>query len=74
MHVAGEQGDYIVRGAQPLGVLAVILLEPLCDDGLTAWNYFDAALDPLMKAPRSYVSRSRASRRRSPSRPASFRN
>ncbi|HEV8411892.1 MAG TPA: M14 family metallopeptidase [Gemmatimonadaceae bacterium] len=51
MHVAGDQGDYIVRGAQPLGVLAVILLEPLCDDGLTAWNYFDAALDPLMKSP-----------------------
>ncbi len=49
-HVTGEQGDYIVRGAQPLGVLAVILLEPLCDDGLTAWNYFDAALEPLMKS------------------------
>ena len=52
MHVTGEQGDYIVRGAQPLGACSpVILLEPLCDDGLTAWNYFDAALDPLMKSP-----------------------
>lgn len=49
-HVIGEPGDYIVRGAQPLGVLSVILLEPMCDDGLTAWNYFDAALDPLMKS------------------------
>jgi hypothetical protein len=48
-HVVGEAGDYIVRGAQPLGVLAVILLEPQCDDGLTTWNYFDAALEGLMK-------------------------
>ncbi len=49
-HVVGEPGDYIVRGAQPLGVLSVILLEPMCDDGLTAWNYFDLALDPMMKS------------------------
>lgn len=49
-HVTGEPGDYIVRGAQPLGVLSVILLEPMCDDGLAAWNYFDAALDPMMKS------------------------
>jgi hypothetical protein len=48
-HVVGEAGDYVVRGAQPLGVLSVILLEPLCDDGLTAWNYFDAALEPMTK-------------------------
>jgi hypothetical protein len=48
-HVVGEPGDYIVRGAQPLGVLSVILLEPMCDDGLAAWNYFDAALEALMK-------------------------
>ncbi len=48
-HVMGEPGDFIVRGAQPLGILSVILLEPMCDDGLAAWNYFDAALDPLMK-------------------------
>jgi hypothetical protein len=49
-HVTGEPGDFIVRGAQPLGVLSVILLEPMCDDGLTAWNYFDAALEPMMKS------------------------
>ena len=49
-HVTGDAGDYIVRGAQPLGVLSVILLEPMCDDGLTAWNYFDAALEPMMKS------------------------
>jgi hypothetical protein len=50
-HVEGEPGDYIVRGTQPLGVLAVILLEPQCDDGLTTWDFFNAALEPLMKAP-----------------------
>jgi hypothetical protein len=49
-HVFGEPGDLIVRGAQPLGVLSVILLEPMCDDGLAAWNYFDAALEPMMKS------------------------
>ena len=49
-HVTGAAGDYIVRGAQPLGVLSVILLEPMCDDGLAAWNYFDAALAPMMKS------------------------
>ena len=47
--LVGEPGDYLVRGSQPLGILAVILLEPLCDDGLTAWNFFDAALESLMK-------------------------
>jgi hypothetical protein len=47
--VVGEPGDYVVRGSQPLGILAVILLEPMCDDGLTAWNFFDAALESLMK-------------------------
>ena len=49
-HVTGEAGDYVVRGAQPLGVLSVLLLEPMCDDGLAAWNYFDAALAPMMKS------------------------
>ncbi len=48
--LVGEPGDYLVRGSQPLGVLAAILLEPLCDDGLTAWNFFDAALESLMKS------------------------
>jgi hypothetical protein len=49
--LAGEPGDYIVRSAQPLGVLSVILLEPQCDDGLVAWDFFNAVLDPLMKLP-----------------------
>jgi hypothetical protein len=50
-HVIGEAGDLLVRTAQPLGVLAAILLEPQCDDGLTTWNFFDAALEPLMRTP-----------------------
>jgi len=50
-HLIGEAGDYVVRASQPLGVLAAILLEPQCDDGLTAWNFFDAALEPLMRIP-----------------------
>ena len=48
--VVGEPGDYVVRSSQQLGVLAAILLEPQCDDGLTAWNFFDAALDALMRS------------------------
>jgi hypothetical protein len=39
--VNAPAGAYVVRTAQNLGVLAVILLEPECDDGLTTWNFFD---------------------------------
>ena len=35
---------YVIRTAQPLGVLAVQLLDPQADDGLVTWNFFDAAL------------------------------
>lgn len=34
-------GTIIVRCDQPLGKLAAYLLEPLSEDGLTTWNYFD---------------------------------
>jgi len=34
-------GTVLVRTAQPLGELAVYLLEPESDDGLMAWNFFD---------------------------------
>ena len=37
-------GTYIVGTDQPLGVVAVYLLEPQSDDGLVTWNFFDAAL------------------------------
>jgi hypothetical protein len=35
-------GSFIVSTAQPLGVLAVYLLEPESDDGFTDWNFFDS--------------------------------
>ena len=37
-------GTVVVRTGQPLGNLIVYLLEPECEDGLTAWNYFDEQL------------------------------
>ena len=44
-------GDfYLVRTAQPLGVLAMELLEPQSDDGLVTWNFFDLSLDEMMKS------------------------
>ncbi len=39
-----EAGSFVVDTAQPLGQLAAYLLEPLCEDGLTTWNFFDAGL------------------------------
>jgi hypothetical protein len=39
-------GSFIVDTAQPLGPLAVYLLEPQSDDGLVTWNYFDSELKP----------------------------
>jgi len=39
----------VVRTSQPLGVLAMMLLEPQSDDGLTTWNFFDSQLDEAMK-------------------------
>ena len=39
-------GAYFVRIDQPLGLLAVYLLEPQSDDGLVTWNYFDRELRP----------------------------
>ena len=35
-------GSYIVRPAQPRGLLSVYLLEPESDDGLVDWNFFDS--------------------------------
>lgn len=37
-------GAFFVPTDQPLGVFASYLLEPLAEDGLTAWNFFDDAL------------------------------
>ncbi|MCZ6651803.1 MAG: DPP IV N-terminal domain-containing protein [Planctomycetota bacterium] len=39
-----QAGAILVRTAQELGTLAVQLLEPQSEDGLTTWNFFDDAL------------------------------
>jgi hypothetical protein len=39
-------GSFIVNTSQPLGLLAVYLLEPQSDDGLVTWNFFDSQLKP----------------------------
>lgn len=52
-----DPGWFLVRTAQPLGSLAVYLLEPQCEDGLTTWNYLDDWLQagktyPILRIPR----------------------
>ena len=37
-------GTVVVPTAQPLGTLAMFLLEPHAEDGLTTWNVFDKGL------------------------------
>ena len=37
-------GDVLVKVAQPLGALVVMLLEPESRDGLVTWNFFDEQL------------------------------
>ena len=37
-------GTRVIRTAQPLGALAVHLLEPQSADGLATWNFFDESL------------------------------
>ncbi|MCB2201265.1 M14 family metallopeptidase [bacterium] len=36
-----QEGTMVIRTAQPLGSLIAYLLEPLSDDGLLKWNFFD---------------------------------
>lgn len=43
-------GAYIVRGGQPLGILALYLLDPQSDDGLVTWN----VMDPWIRAGERY--------------------
>jgi hypothetical protein len=48
--IDGEgQTIYVVRTSQPLGVLAMELLEPQSDDGLVTWNFWDFHLDVAAK-------------------------
>lgn len=51
------KGTMVVRTAQPLGTLAVYLLEPQSEDGLTTWNFFDKELAagkefPVLRLPK----------------------
>ena len=36
-----EAGTFVIRAGQPLGILALVLLEPQSDDGLVTWNFLD---------------------------------
>ncbi len=50
-------GTLVVKTAQPLGHLAVGLLEPRSEDGLATWNFLDAGLKagddfPVMRLPK----------------------
>jgi dipeptidyl-peptidase-4 len=50
-------GTLVVKTAQPLGTLAVGLLEPRSEDGLATWNVFDAGLKvggefPVVRLPK----------------------
>ncbi len=49
-------GWYLVRTAQPLGVLASYLLEPASEDGVVAWNLLDRELHPGSRYPILRVS------------------
>jgi hypothetical protein len=49
-------GTLLVRTGQPLGSLAVYLLEPQSADGLVTWNFLDAELKegkefPVLRVP-----------------------
>jgi hypothetical protein len=44
-------GTFLVRTAQPLGLLACCLLEPESDDGLVAWNFLDKYLEASKPCP-----------------------
>ena len=44
-------GTFVVRTDQPLGLLAMLLLEPQSDDGLATWNVFDRSLAPGRECP-----------------------
>lgn len=39
-------GTYIVRGAQPFGLLAFYLLEPESEDGFMQWSFYDGIVNP----------------------------
>jgi len=44
--MALEPGTFVIRAGQPLGILALYLLEPQSDDGLATWKFLDQWLRP----------------------------
>ena len=50
-------GTYVIRAGQPLGILALYLLEPQSDDGLVTWNFLDPWLQVGGRYPLARVSR-----------------
>ena len=56
-----DAGTYIVRAAQPLGILALALLEPQSDDGLVTWNFLDQWIQqggayPVLRVPDRFAT------------------
>jgi hypothetical protein len=56
-------GTYIVRAAQPYGLLAFYVLEPQSEDGLAQWSFFDDVLAahsdfPIMRVTKPMTVRS----------------
>ncbi len=51
-----EPGSFVVRAGQPLGILALYLLEPQSDDGLATWNFLDQWLRPGARYPIARVT------------------
>ncbi len=39
-------GTYVVRAGQPFGLLAFYLLEPMSEDGLMQWSFYDGIVAP----------------------------
>lgn len=42
--VRADAGSFLVSTKQDLGQLAAYLLEPMAEDGLTTWNFFDTGI------------------------------
>lgn len=59
-------GTFVVRAGQPLGILALYLLDPESDDGLVTWN----VLAPWLRAGAAYPIDRVAGRLGAPLRPA----
>jgi hypothetical protein len=50
-------GTYVVRAGQPYGLVAFYLLEPMSEDGLAQWSFYDDVLAPHSDFPILRVTR-----------------